>query len=292
MEWLNSLVQVGATGRAAGWLPVAGLALLILVLAAAEHFSPLHREQVDPPARIPANFGLGIINMSLVTVLPVTGIVAAQWSSLEGFGLLHVLAAPPAVSIAVTLVARSFLGYWLHRLAHRFPLLWRMHRVHHCDIAVDVSTGFRHHPMEVIYVTGLGAGVAAVLGLSPLTLAVYEVVALGFGLWTHANTSPSQHTDRGIAFLLVTPAVHHVHHSAHQPETDSNYGDVFTLWDRLFGTFRAIPLEEVRGLRLGLGEAYDAGSANILVQLGAPFRASPKLSEATEGSEEARMDRI
>jgi sterol desaturase/sphingolipid hydroxylase (fatty acid hydroxylase superfamily) len=149
-----------------------------------------------------------------------------------------------------------------------------MHQIHHCDTIVDVSTGLRHHPLEVVYVAAIAAGVSALIGLSPLTLAVYEVVALGFGLWTHANTSLPERVDRAATILLMTPAVHHVHHSARQVETDSNYGDVFTCWDRLFGTFKAPSHEEVRSLRFGLGQAHDAGSANILVQLRAPFRRS------------------
>jgi sterol desaturase/sphingolipid hydroxylase (fatty acid hydroxylase superfamily) len=187
------------------WLPIAGLALLIVILAAAELWRPFHRGQDNAAARIPSNFGLGIINMAVGGLLPVTAVAAAEWSRVEEFGLLHWLVAPPAASIAATLIIRSLLGYWLHRLAHRVPLLWRMHQIHHCDTIVDVSTGFRHHPLELVYVAAIGAGVAALIGLSPLTLAAYEVVALGFGLWTHANTSLPERVDRGVTILLMTP---------------------------------------------------------------------------------------
>lgn len=271
MDWLAALGETGETAGMAEWLAVIGLGSLLLVLAAAEILWPF-RDQRDGSARIPGNFGLGLLNMLLAGLLPVSAVGAAEWSRREGFGLLHELGAPAAAAVGATLLARSLLAYGLHRLAHRIPLLWRMHKVHHCDPVVDLSTGLRHHPLEILYVGSAGAAAAALLGLSPLALAAYELAALAFALWTHANTSFPERQDRRIALLLVTPAVHHLHHSARQAETDRNYGDILTLWDRLFGTYRAPGHERVRRLRQGLGDAHDACSANLLAQLCAPFR--------------------
>ena len=270
MDWLNTFGEGGAAIQPE-WLPLAAFWLLLFLLAAAESFWPLHREQKDAAARLPANFGLGIVNAALWSLLPVTAVTAAEWSRLEGLGLLHIWGAPFALAAAATVLVRSFLAYFLHRLAHVSPVLWRVHKVHHCDTAIDLSTGLRHHPIELLYLSVIGAGIAAALGLSPVVLAAYDLFALGFSLWTHANVRIPERLDRTVASLLVTPAVHHVHHSSRQVETDSNYGDVFTLWDRIFGTFRAPPHEEVRGIRFGLGEEQDEGAANLLVQLRSPF---------------------
>lgn len=270
MDWLAALEGTGETAGIAERLPVIGVGLLLLVLAAAEILWPFH-DRRDGSARIPGNFGLGLLNMLLAGLLPVSAVAAAEWSRREGFGLLHELAAPAAAAVGATLLARSLLAYGLHRLAHRIPLLWRMHKVHHCDPAVDLSTGLRHHPLEILYVGSAGAAAAALLGLSPPALAAYELASIAFALWTHANIGFPERQDRRIALVLVTPAVHHLHHSASQAETDSNYGDMVTLWDRLFGTYRAPGHERVRNLRFGLGEAHDSGAANMLVQLRVPF---------------------
>jgi len=271
MDWLESLGEAASGGTILLWLPILALAALVVILLLAELMWPLHRDQRDA-SRIPGNFGIFLLNLGVTALLPLTAVAAAEWARGAGFGLLHWLAAPALLVAVTTVIVRSLLGYWLHRLAHRVPLLWRMHRVHHCDPEVDLSTGLRHHPLEVVYLATLAAAAAALTGLSPVVLAVYEVVAFGFSLWTHANTSLPEPADRGTALLLVTPTVHHVHHSARQEQTDSNYGDVFTLWDRLFGTFQAPPRDTVRGLRLGLGDEHDARAKNILFQLAAPFR--------------------
>ena len=251
----------------AGWLPVAGFWLLLFVVAAAESLWPFHREQRDHASRFPTNFGLGILSAALLSFLPVTGVVAAQWSQAQSFGFLHKWAAPPALAVVTTIIVRSLLAYGLHRLAHVSPALWRIHSVHHCDTAVDLSSGLRHHPLELLYVALASASVAALLGLSAAALAAYELAAVAFALWTHANLRLPERLDRGIGSVVVTPAVHHVHHSARQVETDSNYGEVFTLWDRLFGTYRAPSHQEVLAFRFGLGDEHEQGAANMIVQI-------------------------
>ena len=271
MNWLQALGEAAFGGAILLWLPVMGVTALVVILILAELLWPLHRDQRDA-SRIPGNFAIFLLNLGVTALLPLTGVAAAEWARDAGFGVLHWVAAPIFIVVAITVIVRSLLVYWLHRLAHRVPLLWRMHRVHHCDTEVDLSTGLRHHPLEVVYVATITAAAAALIGLSPVALAVYELVAIAFALWTHANTSLPEAADRHASLLLMTPTVHHVHHSAHQEQTDSNYGDVFTLWDRLLGTFQAPPRDTVRALRLGLGDEHDARAKNILFQLGAPFR--------------------
>lgn len=253
------------------WLPIAGFWLLLLALFAAELAWPMRRGQAEGGGRLVTNFGLAAINVLLLSLLPLSAVIAAQWSRATGFGLLPRLGVGGVAAIVLTLAARSLAGYALHRAAHRWQLLWRVHKVHHCDAAVDLTTGLRHHPLELLYVASLVALLAAGLGLSPEAVAVYEAAAVGFSLWSHANAGLPPALDRALRLLVVTPAAHSVHHSAAQVETDSNYGEVFTFWDRLFGTYNRMSPAQAATLRCGLGDAEDASAGRLHVQLCAPL---------------------
>ena len=265
-EWL---------GAGADWLPMAAFWLLLFGLLACEALLPLHRAPAEPKGRLTANFGLGLLNAALFATLPLSTVIAADWAEERGVGAMNALAVPAAASFAATILLRSLAAYGLHRLAHRVPLLWRMHRVHHADVAVDLSTGFRHHPLELLFVAAAHAALAILIGLSVPALIAYEAAAVALTLWSHANLRLPQAAERGLTLLLVTPAAHHVHHSARQAETDSNYGEVLTLWDRLFGTWRRLGADELAAMRVGLGERHDATAAGLVRQLAAPFGRDP-----------------
>ena len=277
-EWIGDRTNdLGAL-----WLPAAAALLLLAALAAGEIAWPVYRDPKEGRGRLGTNFGLGILNAILVWMVPLTAIAAAIWAEARGVGLLHVVEAPAAVALFATVAARSLLAYGLHRLAHRVPLLWRFHAVHHADTAIDLSTGFRHHPVEALYVAAAAAALAVALGLSPDVLAGYELAAAAMSAWLHANLRMPEAADRLAGALLVTPSLHHVHHSARQAETDSNYGDVFILWDRLFGSFRRLATGERVKLRFGLGDAVDPSAADLMAQLARPFRPSPASRLAPE----------
>jgi sterol desaturase/sphingolipid hydroxylase (fatty acid hydroxylase superfamily) len=253
----------------AEWLYLGAFLLLLLVIAAMEIVWPIHAAPADPKGRILANFGLGLINNLMLGLLPLSLIAAAQWAQAAHFGLLNLVALPAFAAAAVTIIVRSLTGYWLHRLSHGLPLLWRIHRVHHCDVAVDLSTGFRNHPFEALVVAAVLISAAAVIGFAPLPLTIYEGAALAFSVWSHANVRLPLWLEPLVRTLFVTPDMHHVHHSAMRLETDSNYGDFFSFWDRLFGTYRSLDRTALRSARFGLEDAH---AASLLRQLGAPLR--------------------
>jgi sterol desaturase/sphingolipid hydroxylase (fatty acid hydroxylase superfamily) len=268
-------ITSAATYPAPSWLPLAAFALLFSILLIAELVRPLHREPIEGKGRLATNFGLGIIGFLLAAVLPVTSVAAAEWARVRGFGLLHAFDAPLHVAIAATIALRSLAQYGIHRLSHAWPFLWRVHRIHHCDTAVDLSTGFRNHPLELLVILIPVCGLALLAGFHVPTLAAYETVAFAFALWTHANLHLPRPVDRVARQLIVTPQMHHVHHSSRVKETDSNFGDVLSLWDRLFGTYAAVDDNELRALRFGLGQAYDVRAARFGEQLLLPLRPEP-----------------
>lgn len=259
------------SGDGLAWLLFGGFWLLLLALAAVETLRPLHAAPVEGRGRLLTNFAMGLIAALLYTLLPLTSVASAEWARREGFGLLNAVAPPPVAAAALTLLAWSLVNYWLHRGFHRWPWLWRLHRVHHADTAVDLSTGFRNHPGEVVAVALLRAALAVALGASVPGLIAYEAAAFAAVMWSHANFRIAAPVDRALRALLVTPAMHHVHHSAERSETDSNYGELLSVWDRLFGTYRASDASTLAAGRLGLGDAADEGSASLRRQLLSPL---------------------
>ena len=266
----------------AGWQGGAGLLLLLIVLAAAEAIAPL-RPFHESARRLTTNFGFGLVNFGLTSLLPLSSLFAASWAREAGVGLFNAVAIPPLLLVLVTLAARSLLAYCLHRLFHLMPLLWRVHRVHHTDPAVDLSTGFRSHPAEILIVAAAAAALAAGLGLSPGALLAYEIAATAVFIASHANLRLPDAVDRPLRALLVTPAMHYVHHSCRRPQTDSNFGELFSVWDHLFGTHVQLAQRDLRALRAGLGDASDAGAASFPGQMLLPFRRGHASGLADEG---------
>ncbi|MBV9929867.1 MAG: sterol desaturase family protein [Alphaproteobacteria bacterium] len=264
---LSALIR----GGSAPWLLFFGFWAILCLFAAAELWRPLHDGGEEPGGRIAGNVGFGVINAAIGAAVPVSTVVPAQWAAAHGIGLMNHLAVPFLAAAVATVLVRSLATYVMHRLSHAVPLLWRVHRVHHSDTRIDLSTGFRNHPLELAIVAPFYAVVTVACGLDPRVLAVYEAVGIVFTLWDHANLAVPEPADRLLRRLLVTPAVHHIHHSSRRADTDSNYGEVLTLWDRVFGTYREKPQAELRETRFGLGDAADVGASSFLHQLRAPF---------------------
>lgn len=214
--------------------------------------------------RLLTNWGLGVINWTLAALLPFSATLASL--TLPGSG---VLADPhPASGFALLLLSRSFAAYWLHRLFHAVPWLWRIHRVHHSDDAIDTSTGLRNHPLEMLSAAALGAGLALLLGAPAAIVAGVDAVLFAAALWQHAAIQLSAQSANRLGLVLVTPPLHRLHHSLDPADHDRNFGDFLTLWDRLFGTWRAARSEPPA---VGLNDA--PGSPQSLPdQLAAPFR--------------------
>jgi len=265
------MIDLLKSGDGAAWLLFGGFWLLLLALAAAETLRPLHAAPVEAKGRLLTNFAMGVIAAALYTLLPLTSVAAAHWADAENFGLLHAVRAPAPASAATTLLAWSLANYGLHRTFHHLPWLWRLHRIHHADTAVDLSTGFRNHPGEVLASALARAGLAAALGLSVPALIAYEAAAFAAAMWSHANLRLPDPADRILRWLLVTPAMHHVHHSAARCETDSNYGELLSVWDRFFGTYRPSDSDSLATVRFGLGASDDEGAASLRRQLLSPL---------------------
>lgn len=227
---------------------------LLVVLAAVEPLFPRRIGPMDRRGRWPTNAFFTVVNVLTLGILPVSLISAALWAEQRQWGLLHQVAVPGAVAATVTLVVRAFISFFTHYLMHMVPLFWRLHRVHHLDTELDVTTTVRFHPLEFFVQTLPAVPMVVAVGLTPWVLVGYELLDVAVTLWSHSNTRLPLALDRYLRYLIVTPDVHRIHHSAWKPETNSNYGAVFPWWDLLFGTFRATPHDGHEHMRLGLDE--------------------------------------
>jgi sterol desaturase/sphingolipid hydroxylase (fatty acid hydroxylase superfamily) len=185
------------------------------------------------------NLGFGVFNAALLLVLFSAALAAVTSEAADrGFGLLRQVDWSPGVK---TLVAFPLFDLWMylwHRANHRAPFLWRFHRMHHSDPEMAVSTGVRFHTGEALLSALARLAVLPLLGMTLGQLAVYEMVFVPVVLFHHSNVRFPRWLDHGLLALIVTPAMHRVHHSRWRPETDSNYGSVFPYWDFLAGSFR------------------------------------------------------
>lgn len=237
---------------------IAGIALI--TFWAAEGFAPFYpqfksgfRERLRHDAR---NLGVGLANALLLALLFGAAFIALEvWAEARSFGVFRMTAWPGWLEALLVLVLFDLWMYTWHRANHRIPFLWRFHRMHHSDPDMDVSTGLRFHPGEMVLSALARMAVIPLLGMTLWHLVVYEALLLPVILFHHSNMRLPRWLDYGLLAVIVTPAMHRVHHSRWQPETDSNYGSIFPWWDRIFRSFRL--RDDALTIELGLDE-FDA----------------------------------
>lgn len=214
-----------------------GLAVAFMLLA--ESASPL--VPLLPPRERARHTLRNLCIAIFVASVAVTGnfliMMLAAWGSVHQLGVLNQFDTPWPLRFAVALVGLDFLEWIRHRVHHRVPLLWRLHRVHHTDPHVDSSTALRGHPLETMVAYSWFSLLVVVLGIDPLSLAARSVLATLAVAWHHADFKLPERLDAAISLITPTPRTHRLHHSRVVRFTDSNYGALFTWWDRLFGTF-------------------------------------------------------
>jgi sterol desaturase/sphingolipid hydroxylase (fatty acid hydroxylase superfamily) len=267
-EWLQDYEIWFASPANMAWF--IGFWLFLAFLFVLEILVPASQREPERSYRWPTNLGFGLVNAGLLAIAPLSTISAAVWASQVGVGLLNQVAIPLWVSMGCTLAVYSLASYLVHVLEHKTPWLWRIHRVHHLDTYLDVSTSQRHHPLEFMANVLILVAVTIAFGLTSWVLIIYEAMDAANNFFSHANIRLPERLDRIVRWVFVTPNMHSLHHSSHQPETDSNYGTVFTVWDRLFGTYRAEPVWGYGKLQIGLKEIRDDRAWSFWWQMKSP----------------------
>ena len=228
---------------------VAALALI----AAWELLVPLRAPAAPRAIRWSNNMALAILNLVLLRVLfPVAAVYVAVLANERGAGFFNMFPVAYPVAVVASLLAFDLSVYLVHLVFHHAPALWRMHRVHHADVDVDVATALRFHPIQMALSVLVKFAVILVLGTPVLAVLIFETVFHVILLFSHANVRIPQAVDRVLRWFIVTPDMHRVHHSIHLSETNSNFGFALPWWDRLFGTYRAEPAAGHERMILGI----------------------------------------
>lgn len=197
------------------------------------------------------NLGLGLFNAAVLLVFFSWALAAAGvWATRSDFGLAQLVSWPGWLETALLFLLFDFWMYVWHRANHTVPFLWRFHRMHHSDTEMNASSALRFHTGEVVFSALARLAVIPLLGMTIEQLLFYETVFLPVILFHHSNVRLPRWIDHGLLAIMVTPAMHRVHHSRWRPETDSNYGSVFPYWDILARSFRL--REDARTIELGL----------------------------------------
>lgn len=255
------LVQQNRYGAAA-----AALALLWI----AESVAPMFMGRERRVSHAASNFGLAAINALVASTFAVAILGVTEWTSVNGFGLLHWVSMPTWARWVAAIVLFDCWQYWWHRINHRVPLFWRFHAVHHSDAELDASSGVRFHTGEMVLSFLARLVVIPAIGITLPQLAVYEAISLPVILFHHSNIRISRALDRRLRWFIVTPWMHYVHHSRWQPETDSNYASLLSIWDRIFGSFRL--RDKPQEIALGLDHWQEHEWRRLPGILLAPFR--------------------
>jgi sterol desaturase/sphingolipid hydroxylase (fatty acid hydroxylase superfamily) len=244
---------------------------LLILLSVCEQWRPLRLSDPQRLLRWPANFGLVAIGLVLIAALPLSMLAASRWAHSAGYGLFNRVEAPPWVEAVLACVLLDLAMYALHRALHELRWLWPLHRVHHSDVEFDVTTGLRFHPAELLLSQLFRLGLVMILGAPFASVLTYELAFAAFLLFQHANLRLPPTPERILRSVLVTPDMHRTHHSVHRDETDSNYGFVLSLWDRLFGSYKRVGSDAPRQMRIGLPEFRVPGRQTLRALLTQPL---------------------
>lgn len=236
-----------------------------------EALAPRRADFAGPRRRWPANLAFAVFGTLVGRVL-VPGGAAAFALHAQGQGWGFLAGAPGFVAIPAAVVLLDLAIYFQHRIFHRAPLLWRLHRMHHSDLAFDTTTGIRFHPLEIALSLAIKLAVIAATGAPPEAVVIFELLLNGSSLFNHANIAMPAGLERALRLIVVTPDMHRIHHSWRRDETDSNFGFCVSVWDRLFGTYRAEPADGQLGLTIGLPQFRDPADQRLLPLLAQPFR--------------------
>ena len=239
----------------------------------AETFLPERALPSSTPRRWASNSILLAVSTLLVFLAyELSGIALACTVAAASRGLLNVVNLPYYVRFAIGFAALDLTAYASHRAFHAVAPLWRVHRVHHSETDLDLTTGLRFHPVEAVLVQGLWLAVIAVLGVPAGAVALGGLAVVVQDFFTHANLRLPQGVDRWLRFVIITPAMHRVHHYEGVPEQNTNFGTIFSLWDRVFGTYNAGFPAGADTARCGLAEIAHGSELSGVDLLILPFR--------------------
>ncbi|MGX5915597.1 sterol desaturase family protein [Aliidiomarina sp. Khilg15.8] len=254
------------------WLRLGAFASVLVLLVGAEFWWPRRGRERTRRQRWGSNLGIVVVDTVIVRLLfPVAAIGTALWADENGVGLLNMIEIPAWFSLLLAFLVLDFAIWAQHLIFHRVPWLWRMHRMHHADVDVDVTTALRFHPIEIALSMLIKIGIVVLLGAPAIAVLIFEVILNATAMFNHSNIRLRGRADKWLRTVLVTPDMHRIHHSWYVHETDSNFGFNLPWWDRLFGTYRAKPDDGQTTMTLGINQFRKADDNRLHRLLLLPF---------------------
>jgi len=246
--------------------------LVLLVMVLWEVTAERRPQLIARRQRWPANLSIVVLNtLVLRLVFPLAAVGAALFAAEQGWGVLNAIAMPLWVAVLASVLLLDLAIYLQHRIFHAVPWLWRLHRMHHADLELDVTSGLRFHPLEILLSMAIKVAIVMLLGAPAVAVILFEILLNATAMFNHGNVRLPRVIDRRLRWLLVTPDMHRVHHSVVRAETDSNFGFSLSWWDRLFGTYRDQPAAGQLGMTIGLDAFRDPRQLRLPRMLVQPF---------------------
>lgn len=239
-------------------------AAVLFMMVSWEFMAPRRARPVLRRRRWPVNLGITLLNTLILRLLfPSAAAGAALLAETHHWGLFNVFNLPDTLAIAGCIILLDLAIYVQHVLVHKVPLFWRFHRMHHSDIDLDVTSGLRFHPVEIIFSMLIKYGIICLLGAPVEAVLTFEILLNCSAMFNHSNVYIPPVVDQYLRWIIVTPDMHRVHHSILREETDSNYGFNLPWWDRLFRTYRTSPTPDQLRMTIGLPNFRDPSDQTL-----------------------------
>ena len=250
---------------------------VFLLMALLEAIFPRRRRVASQTRRWITNLAIIAVNTLVLRVtMPVLAVGMAHIANTNGWGLFTLLSLPLWLELLLAVAVLDLLIYFQHVATHKIPLLWALHRVHHADRDIDVTTGLRFHPIEIVLSMLYKLLCVVALGPSAAAVIVFEIALNASAMFNHANFRLPIAIDRALRWFIVTPDMHRIHHSIDRKETNNNYGFFLSVWDRIFKTYTEQPAKGHNGMTIGLPEFQSENPASLSWSLALPFMSTTK----------------
>lgn len=246
---------------------------VLCLMAIWEVLSPKRKRIYARRERWFGNLGLVVVDtLFMRLVLPLLAVNVAIIVQDKGWGLFNQLDLSRGVELLTSIVLLDLVVYWQHRIFHKVPLLWRLHRVHHTDRDFDTTTALRFHPFEIVLSMLVKMTMVLMLGVPVLAVILFEVILNGMALFNHANIRLPRAFEPLLRLFVVTPDMHRIHHSVLRDEYDSNFGFNLSLWDRIFSSYCDAPREGQERMTIGQPDHQSEETRSLIFMLMLPFR--------------------
>jgi sterol desaturase/sphingolipid hydroxylase (fatty acid hydroxylase superfamily) len=250
---------------------------IFLLMLGLEYFLQRHPNVDSKTRRLKINLALTGIDILVVRIFfGAAAFGASQFVEEKGWGLFNYLELPEALEALLCIVILDFMIYIQHVMFHVIPFFWRFHVVHHSDLDLDVSSGLRFHPLEILVSMFYKIGLVFALGPSPIAVLVFEAILNGMSQFSHSNITLAKSLDRLLRYLVVTPDMHRIHHSIEKGETNSNFGFNLSVWDRALGTYVNNALKPQPRIIIGVNAFRSSEEVSFKNLLMMPFRKVPE----------------